>query len=76
MSRPLHEIASEIRRDWRKPYFRAVPYLNAMSTLGSITENYGADSGKSIVAHFLSNAGSWKGIVARRVKSELRAMAK
>ncbi|GAG28430.1 unnamed protein product, partial [marine sediment metagenome] len=31
--RNLSEIASEIRKDWSKVYFGAVPYLDAMSTL-------------------------------------------
>ena len=74
--RPLSTIAAEIRRDWRNPYFGAVPYLAAMSTLDSISDNYGADSAQSVVLYFLSNASSWRGDVARRVKAELSAMAR
>jgi hypothetical protein len=73
--RPLYEIAAEIRKDWKKPYFGAVPYLSAMSDLGSINENYGADSAKSIVLYFLSNASTWRGETAKRVKKELKAIA-
>jgi hypothetical protein len=73
--RPLHVIANEIARDWSKPYFGAVPYLGAMRTLGSIGDDYGYDSGKSIVLYFLANAGTWRGETARRVKAELKAMA-
>ena len=76
MTRPLYTIAAEIRADWKKPYFGAVPYLQAMSTLDSVDDNYIHDSGKSIVLYFLSNATTWKGETARRVKAELKALCK
>jgi hypothetical protein len=75
-SRSLSVIAAEIKKDWKKPYFGAVPYLQAMACLDSIDDNYGWDSGKSIVLYFLANASSWRGDVARRIKKELNAMAK
>ncbi len=74
--RPLYEIATEISLNWKKPYFGAVPYLEAMSTLTSINDNYILDSDRSIVAYFLANATSWRGDVARRVKQELKDMLK
>ncbi len=75
--RPLYEIAREIRRDWgAKVNYAAKPYLDAMGTLDKITDNYICDSGESIVLYFLCNANSWRGEVARRVKAELKAMAK
>ena len=75
-ARPLHEIAQEIKTDWNKVYFGAVPYLDAMETLNSIDDNYGMDSAKSIVLYFLSNASTWRGEVARTIKKELKAMCK
>ena len=75
-SRSLSVIAAEVRKDWKKPYFGAVPYLQAMMCLDKITDNYGFDTGKSIVLYFLANAGTWRGEVARRVKKELNAKAK
>lgn len=72
--RPLYEIASEIKKEWTKVYFGAVPYLDAMSTLNSIEDNYIMDSGRSIVLYFLANAGTWRGEAARRIKAELKAM--
>ena len=72
--RKLYTIAQEIRKDWTKPYFGAVPYLDAMTNLESINDMYGADSAKSVVLYFLSNATGWRGEVARRVKAELKAM--
>ena len=74
-TRPLYEIAREIRRDWKNVYFGAVPYLDAMSTLDSIEDNYMFDSGKSVVLYFLSNASTWRGETAKRVKAELKKMA-
>jgi len=74
--RPLYEIAKEIRTDWKKVYFGAVPYLEAMQTLDSINDNYMFDSAKSIVLYFLSNASTWRGETAKRVKAELKAMCK
>ena len=76
MNRPIYMIASEIRADWKKVYFGAEPYLDAMYSLDDITDAYGLDSGKSIVAYFLANAGTWRGEVARRVKKELNIMLK
>lgn len=32
--RTLAAIARDIRTHWKKPYFGAVPYLEAMGTLG------------------------------------------
>ena len=77
ITRSLSEIAAEIRKDWgAKVYFGAKPYLDAMATLNSINDNYGWDSGKSIVRYFLANAGTWRGETAKRIKAELKAMAK
>ena len=73
-NRPLHQIAREIYQDWKSISPHARPYLEAMSTLNSVDDNYGFDSGKSIVAYFLSNAGTWKGEKAREIKKELKKM--
>ena len=72
--RPLSEIAMEIYKDWKKPYFGAVPYLNAMFTLMSINDPYYLDSGVSVVRYFLNNAKTWRGETARRIKAELKSM--
>lgn len=75
-SRPLYEIAQEIKKDWKNVYFGAKPYLSAMMCLDSIDSNYGMDSAKSIVCYFLANACQWKGEKAREIKKELRALIK
>ena len=74
--RPLYEIANEIRKDWQNVYFGAVPYLQAMSCLDKMSDKYGFDDAKSIVLYFLSNASTWRGEVAKRVKAELKSMCK
>ncbi|GAG20956.1 unnamed protein product, partial [marine sediment metagenome] len=75
--RPLHDIAREIKRDWgSKVNFGAKPYLDAMGSLDSIHDNFFYDDGKSVVAYFLSNAGTWRGDTARTVKAELKSMLK
>ena len=76
MTRPLYVIADDIRRTWSKPYFGAVPYIQAMAGLSDITDNYGFDSADSIVRYFLSNAATWRGEDARRIKAELKGMLK
>ncbi len=72
--RSLATIAREIKQNWVKPYFGAVPYLNAMMGLDQITDQYGADDAESIVLYFLSNASSFRGPIARILKAELKAI--
>lgn len=74
--RPLYEIAREIRKDWKNVSAYAAPYLQAMFCLESVNDNYGFDSGRSIVSYFLANAGSWRGETAKKIKAELKAMVK
>lgn len=71
--RPIYEIAAEIRKNWARVYFGAVPYLEAMESLGTMEDSYGCDSARGIVTYFLANASGWRGDVARRVKAELNA---
>jgi hypothetical protein len=76
MPRPIHEIAREIRADWKKPYFGARPYLDAMQELDKITDKYVHEYASGIVLYFLANAATWRGETAKRVKAELNAMLK
>lgn len=75
-NRPLYEIAKEIRRDWRPVNFAAKPYLEAMASLDKMTDKYMYDDAKSIVLYFLSNASTWRGETAKRIKAELKSMVK
>ena len=72
----LWQIAEIVRKEWPKVNFGAAPYLEAMGGMSSHTENYGMDTGKSIIAYFLSNATGWRGDHAKRVKAELKRRLK
>jgi hypothetical protein len=75
--RHLEVIANEIKRDWKKPYFGAVPYLNEMGRYNTINDDdRSGDGARSCVLYFLSNAQTWRGEVAKRVKAELKSMLK
>ena len=70
--RPIDEIVRDIRTQWQRPHFAAVPYLNAMSRLKTKECRYGQESGGSIIVYFLSNAGTFHGERARQLKRELK----
>jgi hypothetical protein len=76
MTRSLNTIAREIRSNWAKPYFGAVPYLDAMGSLDTMQDKYYYDDARSVVLYFLANAATWRGETARRIKAELNAMLK
>ncbi len=73
---PVYDIAAIVRRNWKPVNYAAKPYLEAMESLVNVHDNFGADSGKSIVRYFLSNATSWRGPVAKAVKAELNKRIK
>ena len=74
--RKLNEIANEIMVKWPTCSNYAWPYLDAMLTLNSINDNYYADTARSVVIYFLSNATHRRGADARRLKAELKEMLK
>jgi hypothetical protein len=45
-----------------------------MESLTSVNDNYYADTGRSVVLYFLSNASGWRGETARRIKNELKTL--
>jgi len=47
-----------------------------MRQLESVNDDYGYDSGKSVVLYFLSNAATFKGEAAKLLKAELKAALK
>lgn len=79
-SADLSDLAGMIVRDLRAQGKQvpaaAKPYLDAMRTMGSINENYGSDSGASIVAYLLSNLATYKGETAKAIKAELKSRLK
>jgi len=76
MSRPLYQIADDIEDAWEKVHYAAKPYLQAMKCLDDINSCYGLDPAKQIVAYFLSNASSFRGPKAKKLKDELKALLK
>ena len=74
--RPIWAITTDISRDWKRPYFGAVPYIQAMAYLGSIEDSVGYDDARSIIRYFLVNASTWRGAKAREIKAELKDMLK
>lgn len=77
--RPIHEIAREIESDWggqgKGVNFAARPYLDAMHRLTDAKDHYIADSARSVITYFLSNASGWKGEKAKAIKAELKKIA-
>lgn len=73
-TRPLSSIANDIYRTWDHVYFGAMPYLQAMRSLGYMDDTYGQEGADEIVQRFLSNARTWRGSDARRIKAELNAL--
>jgi hypothetical protein len=61
-------------RHWRQKYIHALAYVEQMATLLSIDDDYGCDSGRSIVIYALGNLQVWKGEKAKEIKKELKAM--
>lgn len=76
MTRPIFEIAEEIVKDWRKPYFGAVPYIHAMHSLVDLDSRYLAEDAEGILRYFLVNSGTWRGETAKRIKAEIKSILK
>ena len=74
--RNIHEIAADIRKDWKNVNYAAEPYLDAMGSLSSIDSKYFLDDARSILRYFLSNASTWRGDSAKAIKAEIKLMIK
>lgn len=68
----VRELAVRAVEDWGNPAAAAKPYLAAMLMLETLADSYGLDPGVEVVSYFLANAVSWRGPVARAVKTELK----
>ena len=73
-TRPIYQIAKEIKYEWKNVNFAVVPYLKAMQELTNVDDVYIYDSAKSIIRYFLSNASSFRGESTKRIKKELNDM--
>lgn len=68
MPRHIKVIVAEIKNDWKNINPYALAYLDVMLRPLSNHEI------QAQILYFLSNAATWRGEVARRVKTELRSM--
>lgn len=75
-NRPINVIAYEIKKEWQNVYFDAVPYLDAMLTLNTVKDCFYEDSAKSIIIYFLANAQTFRGEMAKALKTELKNIIK
>lgn len=75
--RPISQIANEIRKEWKNPYFGAKPYLQALLTLEKPTDRFqGMETAESLIRYFLANAQTFRGPKAKELKQELRELLK
>ena len=72
--RRLSDIANHIQRLWKNPVAGAKPYLVGMLRLETMQDTFNLDSATDIVSHFLSNAQTWRGAMARQIKAELHGL--
>lgn len=63
--RTFAAIAKEIKQLWRKPYFGAVPYLDALSQIHSTEKD---------APYLLANMNTFHGEDAKRIKAELKSI--
>ncbi len=80
-NRTISEIAQEILKLWNLKKWNtgqlcAKPYLQAMFRITDISESYGQDNAADIIRYFLSNASTWRGEDAKRIKAELNSLLK
>jgi len=74
--RKLSEIARDIKSSWRIIPQKAMLYVDAMSSLNTLSDEHGngIGNGLTVVCYFLQNAGSWRGEKARAIKLELKLL--
>jgi hypothetical protein len=75
-SAKVYELADEVRahlqEQGKKVPPSAKPYLDAMDELSDVKDNYGADSGKSVVAYAMSNL-KFYGTRGKAIKAEMKS---
>lgn len=74
--RTFSEIAAEIKKLWPKPYFGAVPYIQALYKCDTIDPKsyFYFDETGMIINYLLANMQTFRGPDARRIKAELKNM--
>lgn len=77
--RTLDELGNLMRRSWSRDGQvspAAKPYLDALVSLQTMDDSYGADSASNIITYLLGNSTGWKGETAKFVKNELKRRLK
>lgn len=74
--RTFAQIAQDIKKAWKHPYYGAKPYIEAMLEIDSTDPNarYMFETAKHIAKRFLANAPTFRGMEAKRLKAELLAL--
>ena len=72
----LSDIAAVIRSDWKNISPYAADYVDAMSKIRSINDNYYHDTAAGVVMYFLANAAGWRGDIAKATKAQLKQLLK
>ena len=70
------EIVAAIRADWARPYFGAVPYLDALEAVPTWDTRIGFETARDVAPYLLSNLRTWKGETARTVKAQLQEVSR
>lgn len=75
--RPIKDIVADIFTEWGAKVqtvgYAAKPYLDALATVETAEEMYGADKAEHLLRYLLSNLTQFKGQRARELKEELRS---
>lgn len=76
--RTFSAIAAEIKKLWPKPYFGAVPYIQALLKCDTTDPKarYMFEDVETQVLYLLANMTTFRGPDARRIKAELKSMLK
>ena len=72
--RLVSDVAADIRKAWPKVNYAAKAYLEAMETMSTMDKPYYEDSAQSVILYFLSNASTFRGEDAKRLKAELKEL--
>ena len=67
----ISQIGQRIKYHWKNIPYIAKPYVNAICKLTSKGDDYYRVFSKDLIFYFLYFARTWRGTVARAIKSEL-----
>lgn len=71
-TKTIRELMQIVKSDWQRPYFGAVPYIEALLQCETMDSRYLFETARDLVPYFLCNANTWRGEIAKEVKAELK----